>query len=65
VAGRVVPMRAPIIGRALPTVCVAVIPTLAVSGSLVAGVLVAVGVYPFVHLWFRWVAFRAPKGGRK
>jgi len=51
-------MSAPIIGRALPTVCVAVIPTLVVSGSLVAGVLVAVGVYPFVHLWFRWVAGR-------
>jgi mannose/fructose/N-acetylgalactosamine-specific phosphotransferase system component IID len=48
----------PIIGRALPTTCVAVIPTLAVSGSLVAGVLVAVGVYPFVHLWFRWLSNR-------
>lgn len=51
-------MSAPIIGRALPTTCVAVIPTLVVSGSLVAGVLVAVGVYPFVHLWFRWLASR-------
>jgi mannose/fructose/N-acetylgalactosamine-specific phosphotransferase system component IID len=55
----------PIVGRALPTTCVAVIPTLAVSGSVVAGFGVAVAVYPFVHLWFRWVAFRAPKGGRK
>ncbi len=55
----------PIIGRALPTTCVAVIPTLAVSGSLVAGFGVAVAVYPFVHLWFRWVAFRVPKGGQK
>lgn len=55
----------PIVGRALPTVCVVVIPILAVSGSLVAGFGVAVAVYPFVHLWFRWVAFRAPKGRRK
>ena len=49
----------PIIGRALPTVCVVVIPILAVSGSLVAGFGVAVAVYPFVHLWFRWVAYRS------
>lgn len=51
-------MRQPIIGRALPTTCVAVIPTLLVSGSAVSGLLTAVMVYPFVHLWFRWVAGR-------
>ncbi len=49
-------MGKPIIGRALPTVCVVLIPILAVSGSLVAGFSVAVAVYPFVHLWFRWLA---------
>ena len=46
----------PIIGRALPTTCVAVIPTLLVSGSVVSGVLTALMVYPFVHLWFRWLS---------
>jgi hypothetical protein len=46
----------PIIGRALPTTCVAVIPTLVVSGSAVSGLLTAVMVYPFVHLYFRWLA---------
>lgn len=51
-------MDKPIIGRALPTTCVAVIPTLLVSGSAVSGVLTAVMVYPFVHLFFRWLAWR-------
>jgi hypothetical protein len=46
----------PIIGRALPTTLVACLPTLAVSGSAVSGVLCGVMVYPFVHLWFRWLA---------
>ena len=55
-AGRVVQMRPPIIGRALPTTCVAVIPTLLVSGSAVSGLLTAVMVYPFVHLYFRWLS---------
>lgn len=49
-------MDKPIIGRALPTTCVAVIPTLLVSGSAVSGLLTAVMVYPFVHLWFRWLS---------
>jgi hypothetical protein len=48
----------PIVGRALPTTCVAVIPTLVVSGSAVSGLLTAMMVYPFVHLWFRWLAGR-------
>ena len=46
----------PIIGRAFPTTCVAVIPTLLVSGSVVSGVLTGLMVYPFVHLWFRWLS---------
>ena len=49
-------MRQPIIGRALPTTCVAVIPTLLVSESAVSGLLTAVMVYTFVHLYFRWLA---------
>jgi len=51
----------PIIGRALPTTCLAVIPTLLVSGSVVSGVLAALMLYPFVHLWFRWVAYKSKR----
>ena len=51
-------MDKPIIGRAFPTTCVAVIPTLLVSGSVVSGVLTALMVYPFVHLWFRWLSYK-------
>lgn len=51
-------MDKPIVGRALPTTFVAVIPTLVVSGSAVAGLLAGLMVYPFVHLFFRWLAWR-------
>jgi uncharacterized protein (DUF2062 family) len=49
-------MTPPVIGRAMPTTFVAVIPTMLVTGSVTAGLATAVIVYPFAHLWFRWIA---------
>ena len=52
-------MDKPIVGRAMVPPMVAMIVVGSVSGSLPLMFAVGFAMYPFVHLWFRWVAYRS------